>query len=184
MKKVLVIQTTLNENGNTNKIARYAYEQLMKEKELQVEFLDLKESEIELCNGNKLEDYTKQTQDLYKYIQDFDAYILASPVYNHAISGVCKNFLDIHLEAMSNKYLGLIENAGGIHSQRKPYFKLKESVEYFKVKLLEFCPCSNTKSFKGDELIDDLVKSEFEKQKEELLKLLKVHTLENPIEDN
>jgi FMN reductase len=174
-KKILVIQTSLNQTGNTDKIAKFAFDELSKEENYKVESLDLKESNIELCNGNNLEDYSEETQNLFKYIQSFDAYILASPIYNYSISGVCKIFLDIYSKAMEKKYVGFIENAGSHNEPSKPITALKDNLSYFKIKLLEVCPRSTYKSFKGDELVDETFKSEFDKMRIELGNLIYPH---------
>jgi NAD(P)H-dependent FMN reductase len=175
MKKILIIQTSLNPNGNTQKLAKFALNQLKLDNIYKVEYLNLMNSEIELCTGDKLEEYTKETQELYKYIESFDGYILASPIYNYAISGVCKNFLDIHTKAMENKYLGFIQTAGSMHHAKSPHNALKDNLSYFKVNLLEVSPRATYKSFKGDELIDETFKSEFEKMSIELGKVIVDH---------
>jgi len=180
-KKLLIIQTSLNKTGNTQKIVNYTKQEFDKLENFKTEILDLKETKIELCNGEKIEKYSSETQDLYKKIKSADCYILATPIYNNAISGVCKNFLDIFSKAMENKYVGLIENSGNTHAQGKAYNQLILIFEYHKIKLLEFYVFTNTRSFKNNELVDDLAKDELDKMKSELNKLQKNHKIQEAI---
>lgn len=181
--KILVIQTSLNPNANSSKIANYAKSELDKIPYIEVEVLDLRFETLQFCDGRTIDQYSKQTQELDKRLREYDSYILITPIYNHSISGVCKNFLDIHSEAMSEKYVGLIENAGGIHSKGKAYSQVPQMLEFFKINLLEFSVYTNSRSFDNEKLVDEIARSEFEKMKNELIKLLSKHHPNNPIED-
>lgn len=184
--KLLIIQTGLRTPSNTETIAKYCEKKFKQKYPLQfeTEFLNLKEQQNELCNGEKITNYSQNTQEINEKIKNTDFYILASPVYNNSISGVCKNFLDIHSDQMSKKYVALIENSYGITSIQKPYKMLKTIFEYHKINLIDFTINTTYKSFndKG-ELIDDVAKTDIDKIANEFLKLHKQHKTKNPIEN-
>ncbi|NQZ85181.1 MAG: NAD(P)H-dependent oxidoreductase [Nanoarchaeales archaeon] len=148
-KNLLIIQTSLNSKGFTQKIAKYCEEHI-KEKhsdKFNVEYINLLETENEFCNGGHLKDYSKETQQINKQVESADFYILATPVYNNGVSGVCKNFLDIHAKEMGKKYVALVENAGGIYSIKQPYNMLIQCFQYYKINLIDVVINTTGRSF-------------------------------------
>jgi multimeric flavodoxin WrbA len=108
--KLLIIQTSLNKNSKTNITSREAFNIWIK-KWLDIEFLDLRDYNLEMCNWEKIEMYNNDMNTIKDKVQAADAYILAYPVYNYSLSWVCKNFIDIFSYYMNSKKCWIIHNS-------------------------------------------------------------------------
>ena len=68
---------------------------IAKEVDANVEEILLKEFDLPLFNEDvEAEGYPRNVQKIYKKIDECDLLIIASPEYNHSISGVLKNAID------------------------------------------------------------------------------------------
>lgn len=108
--KLLIIQTSLNQTSKTDIAAKYI-SNIWKKDWLEVEFLDLRDYNLEMCNWKKIEEYNTDMNTIMKKVKQSDAYILAYPVYNYSLSGVCKNFIDIFSYYMNGKKCWIIHNS-------------------------------------------------------------------------
>lgn len=124
---ITIIQTSLSKNSNTSKVCSKALE-ILKRKGIDSKLVDLRDIEFELCDGRKIEEYSKDMQELAKKLENSKGYILAYPVYNYSISGVCKNFIDIFSYCMDSKFVGIINNSGGIRSANEGVSEVMKSL--------------------------------------------------------
>lgn len=108
--KLLIIQTSLNKNSKTNIAARETFK-IWKEQWVDLEFLDLRDYDLQMCNWTKIETYNSDMNIIKDKVEAADAYILAYPVYNYSLSGVCKNFIDIFSYYMNGKKCWIIHNS-------------------------------------------------------------------------
>ena len=115
MPKLVVIQGSLNKDSKTALIIDEVIK-ILKEKNIEYELIDLRNLELQFCDGRKLEEYNKDLQNAYKLMESVKGYIIGMPVYCYSVSGVLKNFLDITCGAMENKVCGIVCNAGGVMS--------------------------------------------------------------------
>ena len=111
MKKIAIVQSSLREGGNTSIVCR-EFEKKALDAELEVTYVDLKDVEMELCDGRDFWGYSQDLQDAYKEIESVEAIIFGMPVYQYSMSGVLKNFIDICGGAMEGKAVWAIVNAG------------------------------------------------------------------------
>lgn len=112
MKKIILIQGSLNPNSRTAIVVNAAakhFESLG----LDVRVMDLRDMPLQFCDGRPLEGYNAEIQGAYQAIEAADYLVIGMPVYCYSVAGPLKNFIDITSEAMMNKRLGIISNAGG-----------------------------------------------------------------------
>ena len=115
MTDLVIIQTSLNKKSKTANVVEYVSKSLDKRK-VSYEIIDLRDYNIEFCDGRDFKDYNIDMQKISKILEKAKVYILAFPVYNYSFSGACKNFVDIFSGFMDSKFIGLINNSGGIRS--------------------------------------------------------------------
>lgn len=123
MKKILIIQTSLNKKSKTAIASQKALE-IWKKMNLNIELLDLRKYDLQMCNWEKTEEYNSDMNEIKEIIESADSYILAYPIYNYSFSGVCKNFLDIYSYYMDSKKLWIIQNSYSIRSFSDWYWEL------------------------------------------------------------
>lgn len=111
MKKITIIQSSLRQGSNTA-IMCEALKNKAASEWVEVNYLDLRELELEFCDGRNLEDYNLDLQSAYKSMEDSQAIIFWMPVYQYSMSWVLKNFIDICWGAVAGKKIWAIVNAG------------------------------------------------------------------------
>lgn len=100
---------------------------------LEIELIDLREYEVELCRGEPLSYYNDDTWKVVKKILAADLLLFATPVYQASISGVLKNLLDYMPEnAFKNKVTGIIATAWSEKHFLVPEYHLKPVLSYLK----------------------------------------------------
>ena len=112
MKKITILQSSLREGSHTAIVCR-EFESRAKDAGLEVNYVDLKDREMQFCDGRKTEEYNDDLNKLYASLEDSEAIIFGMPVYQYSMSGVLKNILDICGGALADKHVGVIVNAGG-----------------------------------------------------------------------
>jgi len=108
--------------------------------ELDTELLDLRQYQLEFCNGKPLTEYNHDTQKAINAIASADCYIIGTPIFQASLSGALKNLLDLApVTAFRNKVIGFVATGGTyqhflvIENQLKPiagYFRAYTAPEY------------------------------------------------------
>ena len=115
MSKVVLIQGSLNKESRTASLIQHTAEE-MKRAGLNVEILDLRNIQMEFCDGRPLKEYHPEMQQAFQILDKADAFVIGMPVYCYSVSGPLKNFIDITSGAMENKMAGILCTAGGRQS--------------------------------------------------------------------
>ena len=115
MPQVILIQGSLNKESRTAVLAQHA-EEVLKLAGLETGLLDLRNIQMEFCDGRPLKAYHPEVQQAYQTMEQADAFIIGMPVYCYSVSGPLKNFIDITSSAMEKKVAGILCNAGGNRS--------------------------------------------------------------------
>ena len=115
MSQVVLIQGSLNKDSRTAILIDHAAEE-MKRAGLEAVHLDLRNIQMEFCDGRPLREYHPEMQQAYQAIEKADAFVIGMPVYCYSVSGPLKNFIDITSGAMEKKIAGILCNAGGNRS--------------------------------------------------------------------
>lgn len=110
-----MIQGSLSKNSRTAILVRETGLELER-CHLDHETLDLRDLELQFCDGRSLQEYNEDMQNAFKKLEQAEAFIFGMPVYCFSVSGALKNFIDITSGAMENKVAGILCNAGGNHS--------------------------------------------------------------------
>jgi len=115
MSKVVLIQGSLSK-GSRTAIVLSAVGDVLSKKGLEHETLDLRDLNMEFCDGRPLKDYPEDMQKAYQVLEQAQCYVFGMPVYCFSVSGPLKNFIDITAGAMEKKVTGIVCNAGGNRS--------------------------------------------------------------------
>lgn len=111
MKKITILQSSLREGGNTSIVCK-VFEKKCIEAGLDISYIDLKDVEMEFCDGRSTDDYNDSLQAVYRSLNESEAVIFGMPVYQYSMSGVLKNIIDICGAWLKGKPVGVIVNAG------------------------------------------------------------------------
>lgn len=115
MSQVALIQGSLNKESRTAVLIQHAAEE-MKRAGLETTTLDLRNMQMDFCDGRSLKEYHPDLQQAYQAMKKADAFVVGMPVYCYSVSGPLKNFIDITSGAMEKKIAGILCNAGGKQS--------------------------------------------------------------------
>jgi NAD(P)H-dependent FMN reductase len=115
MSHVVLIQGSLNKESRTAVLVKHTKEELQRAG-LKVSVVDLRNIQMEFCDGRPLKEYHPEVQEAYQAIKQADGFIIGMPVYCFSVSGPLKNFIDITSGAMEKKVAGILCNAGGNRS--------------------------------------------------------------------
>ncbi len=113
--KIVLISGSLSPHSHSRAMLAET-EQYLSERGMETDFIDLRNLELEWCDGRPLESYNDSLQQAFQRIQNADAAIIASPVYCYSISGALKNFIDICHVAFTEKHFAIIIAGGGDYS--------------------------------------------------------------------
>ena len=114
--KIILLQPSLRKNSLTSEILQEFQNLLVgneyfRSENYEIKTIDLREIELEFCDGRDIKDYNRGLQDIFQEIQKSDMLIIWFPVYHYALSWVLKNFLDIVGDALKEKKLWVIVSA-------------------------------------------------------------------------
>lgn len=81
--------------------------------EIEVELLNLRDYDIQFCDGRDPSTYTGDTKKVIDIVSSADFYIIGTPIFQGSITGSLKNLFDlIHPKALRNKVMGFIATGG------------------------------------------------------------------------
>ena len=94
---------------------------------VEIELLDLREYDVQFCDGRNPSTYTGDTKKVLDIIQSADFYIIGTPIFQGSLSGPLKNLFDlINPNDIRNKVMGFVATGGTyqhylvIENQLKP----------------------------------------------------------------
>jgi FAD reductase [NAD(P)H] len=128
--KVLGISGSLTPRSKTLVVIEEVLKSLkLFDHSLQTEILDLREYNMQFCDGRKTLDYNEDTQKVIHKVLEADCFVIGTPIYQGSLSGALKNFIDLlPPDAFRKKVVGLIATGGTfqhflvIEHQLKPIF--------------------------------------------------------------
>jgi FMN reductase/FAD reductase [NAD(P)H] len=128
--------------------------------EVEIELLDLKEHNIQFCDGRNPSAYSEDTKRVINLVSSADFYIIGTPVFQGSLTGALKNLFDlIQPTIFREKVMGFVATGGTwqhflvIENQLKPiagYFRAYTAPSYVYV--------HNDHFNKSNEIIDEDVK--------------------------
>ncbi|MSO09214.1 NADPH-dependent FMN reductase, partial [Bacillus paralicheniformis] len=101
--------------------------------EIEVELLDLKNFDIQFCDGRHPSEYNDDTKQLIETISSADFYVIGSPILQGSITGVLKNLFDlVPPDVFRNKVMGFIATGGTYQHYLVIENQLKPIAGYFR----------------------------------------------------
>lgn len=100
-------------------MARFVKSKLEAESDVQVDWVDLQETSLPLCDGGSAYGHPAVIE-LGQRMDDADAYVFATPVYNFDANAALKNLVELVGRKTENKLVGILASAGGAMSYMSP----------------------------------------------------------------
>lgn len=101
--------------------------------DVEVEYLDLKNVELQFCDGRDPNTYTGDTKNVIDQLASGDVFLIGTPIFRASMTGALKNLFDLVPDSVfRNKVMGFVANGGTyqhylvIENQVKPvagYFR-------------------------------------------------------------
>ena len=114
----LIISSSLNPKSKSRKLA-YFTQKVFENKNVQVDFLDLQEINLPICDGSDC--YEDQNVKLLNdKIEKVSCILICSPIYNYDLNAAIKNVLELSGSSWENKKVGFLCAAGGASSYMSP----------------------------------------------------------------
>lgn len=125
--KLLGISGTIIGAKTAILVKRILDEIKQKHSDVEVDLLDLRDYDMQFCDGRKIDDYNEDTKKIIEKVSNADFYLIGSPIFNCSIPAPMKNLIDlIPPEVFRHKVMGFAANGGTyqhylmIENQLKP----------------------------------------------------------------
>jgi FMN reductase/FAD reductase [NAD(P)H] len=124
--------------------------------EVEVELLDLKQFDIQFCDGRNPSTYTGDTKKVIDLVSSADFYIIGTPIFQGSITGALKNLFDlIPPKDFRNKVMGFVANGGTYQHYLVIENQLKPIAGYFRAYVAPGFVYAHTDHFNAqNELVD------------------------------
>jgi FMN reductase len=109
--RYLVISCSLNNDSRSRLLAQLTLSNMQKKTD-SVEFIDLGEFSLPLCDGGSCYE-DPQVQSLTQRIAHASGVVVATPIYNFDANAAAKNLIELTGSAWNEKVVGLVSAAGG-----------------------------------------------------------------------
>lgn len=106
-----VISCSLNPHSRSRILARAARDRLAR-MNAAVDFIDLQEHPLPLCDGAECYD-RPEVREIARRIEQCEGALIAAPVYNFGPNAAAKNLIELTGAAWKNKVVGFLWTAGG-----------------------------------------------------------------------
>ncbi|OIK10178.1 NADH-dependent FMN reductase [Bacillus sp. MUM 116] len=101
--------------------------------DIEVELLDLKQYDVQFCDGRDPSTYTGDTKKVIDIVSSADFYIIGTPIFQGSITGALKNLFDlIPPKAFRNKVMGFVATGGTYQHYLVIENQLKPIAGYFR----------------------------------------------------
>ncbi|MFJ7471186.1 NADPH-dependent FMN reductase [Peribacillus frigoritolerans] len=104
-----------------------------KHPDIEIELLDLKEYDVQFCDGRNPSTYTGDTKKVIDIVTSADFYIIGTPIFQGSITGALKNLFDlIPPKDFRHKVMGLVATGGTYQHYLVIENQLKPIASYFR----------------------------------------------------
>ena len=126
--------------------------------EVEVEFLDLADYQIQFSDGRDYRDYQDDTKNVVEKIMSADAYIIGTPTFQASIPGTLKNLFDLlPIDVFKDKVIGIVATAGSAKHYLMVEHQLKPILNYMKAIVVPKYVFVEEKDYLNGEIADDEV---------------------------
>jgi len=166
---ILVISASLHPDSRSRILAQKAKAKLENKSE-PVELFDLSRKPLPLCDG--ITAYgDPNAKELANLINQADAIILASPVYNYDVNAAMKNAIEITGKAWTNKLVGIMLAAGGPGSFMSAMGVANSLMLDFRCIIIPRFVYALGDAFQGNDLVDEQIDQRITELVEETTRL-------------
>ena len=148
-------------------MARELYD-VLKNKNIDFELIDLKDYDIPICDGDKCYDH-ETTIMLRKKVEEAKCVVISTPVYNFNVSSSAKNFVELTGKMWEGKIAGFMTAAGGRSGYMSVMSLANSLMLDFRVVIIPKHVYAERSSFKDDE-IEKGVKDRIEELADDMIK--------------
>jgi FAD reductase [NAD(P)H] len=127
--------------------------------ETEVKMLDLRNYNMQFCDGRKPELYNEDTQKIIKTVSEADSFLIGFPIFNCSMPAPLKNLFDlVSPEIFRNKVMGFVANGGTYQHYLVIENQLKPIAGYFRSYVAPSYVYANTNHFNlNNEIINEEV---------------------------
>jgi len=131
--KVIGISGTIIGEKMSGVVKRVLEEIQSVDPDVEVELLDLKNYQIQFCDGRDPSTYEGDTKKVIEIMNSGDAFVFGTPIFNASLSGPLKNLIDLTpVETLRNKVMGFIATGGTYQHYLVIENQLKPIAGYFR----------------------------------------------------
>ena len=153
----IVISSSLNPKSRSRLLALIAFNEL-KNMGVSVEWLDLAEHPIPLCDGGEAYN-NSNVKELRDKIRNAKGVLFAVPIYNYDVNSAAKNLIELTGDAWSNKVVGFLCAAGGKQSYMSVMNLANSLMLDFRCFIIPRFVYSISEDFEVDDMTDSKVKA-------------------------
>ncbi|WP_078409993.1 NADPH-dependent FMN reductase [Priestia abyssalis] len=101
--------------------------------EIQTNLLDLRDYEMQFCDGRKTDQYNEDTQKIIQAVTEADVYLIGFPIFNGSMPAPLKNVFDlVPPDVFRGKVMGFAANGGTYQHYLVIENQLKPIAGYFR----------------------------------------------------
>ena len=152
----LIISSSLNPKSRSRLLALIAFNKL-KDMGVYVEWLDLADHSVPLCDGDSTYNNSK-VKELKEKVQNAKGILFAVPIYNYDVNAAAKNLIELTGDAWNEKVVGFLCAAGGKGSYMSVMSLANSLMLDFRCLILAGFVYSVGEDFGEDEVTDPIVK--------------------------
>ena len=143
--------------------------------EVEIEYLDLMDYEIQFCDGRNPAAYSEETRNVIEKVSTADFYLIGTPIFQGSIPGVLKNVFDlIHPRDFRNKVMGFVANGGTYQHYLVIESQLKPIAGFFRAFVAPSYVYANNEHFNANnEIVDPELLERISRLAEEIVSMQK-----------
>jgi FAD reductase [NAD(P)H] len=131
--KLLGISGTIT-GTKTRIVVQKTLEEIQKKHpEIEVELLDLRDYDIQFCDGRHPSGYTGDTKKVIDIVSSADFFVIGTPIFQGSMTGALKNLFDlISPDVFRHKVMGFVATGGTYQHYLVIENQLKPIASYFR----------------------------------------------------
>lgn len=142
--------------------------------EVDVEYLDLKQYNVQFCDGRDPSAYEDDTKRVIDIVSSADFYLIGTPVFQGSLSGALKNLFDlIPVTVFRNKVMGFIATGGTYQHFLVIENQLKPIAGYFRAYVAPSYVYAHNDHFQNNQIVDEDVLARIQALARELVMMQK-----------
>lgn len=143
--------------------------------EIETELLDLRDYQVDFCDGRKPDLYSNDTKKVMKAVSDADLYLIGFPIFNGSFPAPLKNIFDLMPPSVfRHKVMGFAANGGTYQHYLVIENQLKPIAGYYRCYVAPSYVYVNNSHFNdANKIIDEDILNRINELAEELVMMHK-----------